>query len=382
MTELPNRLLRSALHDAASTTPSPVCADAHALAAWADGTMSAAARAAFEVHAADCARCQALIAAMVRIEPPPIQPAWWRRQPFAWLVPLATAAAAAVVVVDLTMTERRSSPPESVVRSEPASANRLAPPPTPSPAPPASVTNAANAHPLPSESPAPAPAAAPRPTARPEIGMTRPETLADRRAKSETRAGVPAPPGSPRSNAEQPAKDAVVAARAPATMPPPPAPTMPPPPAPAMPSPSAPAASPVFRDEARPDGARAAAQPMMKAVAAPVVIASPDRESQWRIVGSAVEHTADGGSTWQPQSVGVATPVRAGAAPAALVCWLAGVGGVVLRTTDGATWTRIAFPEPADLVAILASDASHATVTTATGRRFSTSDGGKTWTRE
>ena len=123
----------------------------------------------------------------------------------------------------------------------------------------------------------------------------------------------------------------------------------------------------------------------MKVVAAapaPIVIASPDRDSQWRIVNGTVEHTADGGVTWQSQPIGVATPMRAGATPGARVCWLAGVAGVVLRTTDGTTWTRIPFPESADLVAIQATDASHATVTTATGGRFTTSDAGATWIRQ
>jgi photosystem II stability/assembly factor-like uncharacterized protein len=112
----------------------------------------------------------------------------------------------------------------------------------------------------------------------------------------------------------------------------------------------------------------------------PIVIASPDRDSQWRIVAGTVEHTTDGAATWHSQSIGVATPLRAGAAPAARVCWLAGAAGVVLRTTDGVTWLRLPFPEPADLVAIQAGDAAQATVTTADGRRFSTHDGGATWT--
>lgn len=113
---------------------------------------------------------------------------------------------------------------------------------------------------------------------------------------------------------------------------------------------------------------------------APLVIASPDPDSQWRIVGGAVEHTANGGQTWQPQALGIGAPIRAGAAPTARICWVAGVRGVVLRTTDGSTWVRIEFPEPVDLVAVQASDALHATVTTAAGRTFRTGDGGKSWT--
>jgi photosystem II stability/assembly factor-like uncharacterized protein len=111
-----------------------------------------------------------------------------------------------------------------------------------------------------------------------------------------------------------------------------------------------------------------------------MLIASPARESQWRIVNGAVEHTADGGATWQAQALGVDVPVRAGAAPAARVCWLAGARGLVLLTTDGVNWLRIGFPESVDLVAIQATDATHATVTTVAARSFSTSDGGKTWT--
>ena len=53
-----------------------------------------------------------------------------------------------------------------------------------------------------------------------------------------------------------------------------------------------------------------------------------------------------------------------------------------MKTTDGITWIRIAFPEPVDLAAIEATDASHATVTSAAGLRFRTTDGGATWGRQ
>jgi photosystem II stability/assembly factor-like uncharacterized protein len=42
----------------------------------------------------------------------------------------------------------------------------------------------------------------------------------------------------------------------------------------------------------------------------------------------------------------------------------------------------VSFSENADLVAVSATDASTATVTTADGRKFSTSDGGATWDRD
>jgi photosystem II stability/assembly factor-like uncharacterized protein len=120
----------------------------------------------------------------------------------------------------------------------------------------------------------------------------------------------------------------------------------------------------------------------MKAMPQLTLILSPDRESQWRIVNGAIEHTADGGRTWQAQPLGTLASIRAGSAPAARVCWLVGARGVVLLTTDGTTWQRIEFPDPVDLAAIQATDDTHATVTTATGRSYVTSDAGKTWTRQ
>jgi photosystem II stability/assembly factor-like uncharacterized protein len=53
----------------------------------------------------------------------------------------------------------------------------------------------------------------------------------------------------------------------------------------------------------------------------------------------------------------------------------------VLLSVDGTTWQARSFPETADLVAVQAADARTATVTTSDGRRFSTTDGGATWSR-
>ena len=70
----------------------------------------------------------------------------------------------------------------------------------------------------------------------------------------------------------------------------------------------------------------------------------------------------------------------AGIAPSSNVCWLVGWRGVVLKTTDGGqTWTRVAFPEEINLMAVVADDDKVATVTAAGGRQLHTTDGGNTW---
>ena len=73
--------------------------------------------------------------------------------------------------------------------------------------------------------------------------------------------------------------------------------------------------------------------------------------------------------------------LTAGVAPSSNVCWLVGRFGAITLTTDGRVWRRIKFPEPADLTSVTAADARTATVTTADGRQFATTDGGRTWTR-
>jgi hypothetical protein len=106
---------------------------------------------------------------------------------------------------------------------------------------------------------------------------------------------------------------------------------------------------------------------------------SREGSSRWRITGSAVQRSTDTGATWQMMATGTQATFTAGAAPSASVCWLVGRGGVVLLTTDGNNWRRLAFPEPADLNRISAEDARAASVTTVDGRTFATADGGASW---
>jgi hypothetical protein len=101
---------------------------------------------------------------------------------------------------------------------------------------------------------------------------------------------------------------------------------------------------------------------------------------RWRVlVSGVVEKSIDAGVTWAPAAIDPPQPITGGAAPQAEVCWLIGRGGVVLRSTDGATFARVQFPDSEDLSAVAATSALAATITTASGRSFTTTDGGKTW---
>jgi Photosynthesis system II assembly factor YCF48 len=108
------------------------CLDADLLAAWADGCVSAVERAAAETHAADCARCQALLVAMVRTEHvvAPVEASGSRiRQWLTWLTPVAAAATAWAlwVSVDQMRVPVEPRPAESIA------APPAAPPPASEP---------------------------------------------------------------------------------------------------------------------------------------------------------------------------------------------------------------------------------------------------------
>src|SRR6185295_2140693 len=93
-----DRLLAAALNARAGSAADGACLDAETLAAWADEALDARERAAAEAHAADCARCQALLAAMVRTRPPAAEArSWWRVPSFGWVIPVTVAATALVI---------------------------------------------------------------------------------------------------------------------------------------------------------------------------------------------------------------------------------------------------------------------------------------------
>jgi photosystem II stability/assembly factor-like uncharacterized protein len=120
-----------------------------------------------------------------------------------------------------------------------------------------------------------------------------------------------------------------------------------------------------------------------RAMAAAIVIASPDQGVQWRVTPQGtVERTVDGGVTWTPQDTGAPVTLHAGKSPARDVVWLVGGDGLILLSVDGRTWQRRSVGEPVALVDVNPADALTATVTAADGRKFATRDGGLSWVHQ
>src|SRR5262245_2888098 len=104
---------------ASSDPVSGACLDPDTVAAWADGALSTKEIAAAELHASACARCQSLIAAMVRTAPVAVHMpvAWTTGRLVKWLAPLAAAATAVAIwiaVPDRPVTETQ----RAMVRQE------------------------------------------------------------------------------------------------------------------------------------------------------------------------------------------------------------------------------------------------------------------------
>jgi hypothetical protein len=110
-----------------------------------------------------------------------------------------------------------------------------------------------------------------------------------------------------------------------------------------------------------------------------VDVVSPDGTTKWRISSRTVERSTDGGATWTTAVTVMDGTWTAGAAPSSTTLWLVGRKGLVERTIDGRTFQRVTFPETTDLSAVQATSADTATITTADGRSFGTTDGGKSW---
>jgi photosystem II stability/assembly factor-like uncharacterized protein len=114
-----------------------------------------------------------------------------------------------------------------------------------------------------------------------------------------------------------------------------------------------------------------------------VTIPSPDRSVTWIVGQNGMVRRRDADSPgWKLQRSGVSTDLVAGSAPSATVCWIVGRSGTIIRTNDGEHWELIAAPSAENLTGVSATSARNATITTAGGESFATSDGGARWHRQ
>jgi len=113
-----------------------------------------------------------------------------------------------------------------------------------------------------------------------------------------------------------------------------------------------------------------------------VFVSSPNGEATWRFTkDGSIDVSPDGGKTWFSQASPVDVAIVGGSAPSSKACWAITRDGTVLLKIAGADWKKAGAVNE-NLVAITAKDAQTATITTASGLRFTTTDGGRTWKRE
>jgi hypothetical protein len=319
-------VLRHVLSDDVPAQPQSTCPDAETIAAWHEGSLRAQEAAVLEHHVADCTRCRALMAAFIQTVPSAqAVESRWRRWHLGWAVPLATAATAAALWI--AVPGNTSSPDVSNRNARTVSVEAL--PPVASPATPPSAA-AEPSHPASAE-------------ALQKAGA--PTRNEERKLAKENE--------SPRGQfADEPAAaDAAPTARIEADK-----------------RESAITSSP------RPLAAARQASP-------PLEIVAPGGSARWRIVsGQQVEWSTSTTTEWGPAAIESPDILTAGTAPSASVCWIVGRRGAVYVTTDGPRFTRVPFPEMADLVAVTATDDRSAIVSASDGRSWATSDQGRTWT--
>jgi hypothetical protein len=344
------------------------CLDAETIAAWADGALDVHERASAEAHAADCPRCQELLAAMVRTLPATATKAPWRKPAFGWLIPLTAAATALVIWIAVPA-------PAPVQVSETAKVvDQVEPTPSSTPSSSASAADKKAAVPE-AESPSrnqaaasDAMAAAPARNSREATSLEKGETASEKEAMA-----------SPQKSANALAETMTIAPAGP-------------PAGAAASAASAAAPTPALSPPARPESADASSN-FRRDASAPArvsafasgpetVVVSSNPSTRFRLLrGGGVQRSADGGATWRTEVTGATDTLTAGASPSPSVCWLVGPSGTVLISTSGAAWRRLGFPEAVDLRSVTASDGDTATVTAVDGRSFVTTDGGRTWSR-
>ena len=286
-----------------------------ALAAWSEGTLPSSEARQVEVHLADCATCQEMLAVFARTEPPPavssgVGPvlsgfrsvvSGFSRTKWRWAVPLAAAATVAAIWVAIPEEER-------IAQLNPTAAPAVseASPPVESVSADAAAANAAKQQTARPD----APAGSLADRAAPEARAAKGDQFASERALE------PKERDQDLKAEAAPAARSVAAAQAAA--------------APAAPQPA--------QEQNRSRAEREASSLLRQA--APAEIVSPDPQIRWRIVPT---------------------------------------GRLERSTNAGRTWEAVTFPQPVTVTAVRAPSATTAIVTTADGRQFRTEDQGKTW---
>jgi hypothetical protein len=282
--------------------PAGPCVDAETLAAWGDGKLDATQAAAVELHASNCPRCMATLAAIERTTPAvdaTEDRAWALGPLWRWIVPLtaaATAVAIWIAVPDRPVTQAPAAIPQESAR--PSQEEAQVPP---------SVPPTPNALPEPG-----APSTAPMPsTPAPEANVAPPDQSAERLEEKNTpqmlRDDAQLRETDKRERAAVDAFSAPAAApAAPGTAPSPPPARVAPEPAPlaaerrAIVPPSAGAAGAAADaiDQMSPLAARQSAAPTEPIVTNMTTSAS-NPLVKWRVLDwMSVERSIDGGATW------------------------------------------------------------------------------------
>jgi hypothetical protein len=363
------------------------CPDADLLAAWFDRSLSSSEAERIEVHASGCAMCQQILADLARSEPAVVRAApvpepgrpwhWhWR-----WLVPVVTVLVVVVVVGNRTL---RAPAPPTMTASQAVAVSAAPPPPA----------AAAVVRPSPAVEARPAEqASAKDSTATTGAGQSVEQKGVMARADSNAPLGGMVG-GVLRPEGERPA--------APAAAPVPPLPLLPKSDeaqgfTAARMTAAKPAEAPMRAEEnvaiATPPGAAlaGAAGPPLKTIAMKVEprtaqvsssASSPSGRVTWRVgAAGSIDRSMDGRATWQPQASGVSANLATASAVSETTCWAAGAGGIVVRTVDGSTWKPVTSPTGSDILFVRAISQDAAVVRASDGSEYSTTDGGKSWTK-
>jgi hypothetical protein len=312
--------------------PAGVCPDPEMLAGYLDSGLTSDERAAVEVHAADCPRCQqhlSLLGAvsMERPDPDAVAPRHWLVR-WGWMVPVATAV---LVVAVWTRTPAPVEPPAQFPQREVAPAVVPAPQPTPPAVGESSPADGQRRQSRDSRSVTP-------PFATAEADRERQDFAAEQRQQPPSPAAPPAVAQSDRLG--QLADSA----------------------APAAAKEAAAGTAPV-REEAK----------LMRKAAAPALEATAADDERYRAGGGRIERSQDGGASWQEVFSDASLTFTAVSCATEGACWFGTSTGVMLRTSQSGL-VRSRLPDSLPVTAISAVSATEAIVT-AGARRYRTSDG-------